>query len=572
MTCFGTSAAYISRVHEVRRPSPPRAVTSAACARSARPARRCRPRASAGSTSTSAPTPGCSPRAAARTSSAPSSAGCRRCPCTRASCRAGRWAPRSRPATRRARPVVDEVGELVLTEPLPSMPVFFWGDADGERYRDSYFALYPGIWRHGDWIEITARGTAIISGRSDSTINRGGIRMGTAEIYRAVLALDEMPRRARRRHPAGGRGVVAAAVRRARRRRRAGRRPREGDPQARSARTARRGTCPSEVIAIDDVPRTLSGKALEVPVKRSSWAPRPRRRPAATRWRTPRRSTGSRSWRRAASEPARRRGGGRDRGGRAAARALRGGRRARAADEVDADRPRVRGRPRRGGRDPRGADRAAPGRRRPGRRGGDFVALSRCGAERHIDGARVHRRWWLPLGRRPPRRHAELPARAPGLVRERRRARRRRPPGGRDPRSAARRAVRRVPGRAGAPRRGRARRLGVHRARAGDRRHRLRVRGAGAGRPGRGGRAPAAEDREPPPHRRVRAGPRVDRGRAPGRVLRARGPGVGRRGRGAHLRPGGARGGAHAGRRRDAGGDPGRARRRSRTTSAPSSS
>ena len=72
------------------------------------------------------------------------------------------------------------------------MPVFFWNDPDGERYRSSYFEMYPGIWRHGDWIEITSRGTAVIYGRSDSTINRGGIRMGTSEIYRAVLALDEI--------------------------------------------------------------------------------------------------------------------------------------------------------------------------------------------------------------------------------------------------------------------------------------------------------------------------------------------------------------------------------------------
>jgi acetoacetyl-CoA synthetase len=72
------------------------------------------------------------------------------------------------------------------------MPLFFWGDEDGERLRDSYFSMYPGIWRHGDWIEITERGTAIIYGRSDSTINRGGVRMGTSEIYRAVLALDDV--------------------------------------------------------------------------------------------------------------------------------------------------------------------------------------------------------------------------------------------------------------------------------------------------------------------------------------------------------------------------------------------
>src|SRR5918994_1247361 len=89
-------------------------------------------------------------------------------------------------------PQVGDVGELVITEPMPSMPIYFWNDPDGERYRESYFDVYPGVWRHGDWIEITERGTAIIYGRSDSTINRGGIRMGTAEIYRAVLALDEI--------------------------------------------------------------------------------------------------------------------------------------------------------------------------------------------------------------------------------------------------------------------------------------------------------------------------------------------------------------------------------------------
>ncbi len=90
------------------------------------------------------------------------------------------------------RPLVDEVGELVITEPMPSMPVFFWNDADGERYRDSYFSMYPGVWRHGDWIKITELGTSVIYGRSDSTINRGGVRMGTSEIYRAVLAIDEI--------------------------------------------------------------------------------------------------------------------------------------------------------------------------------------------------------------------------------------------------------------------------------------------------------------------------------------------------------------------------------------------
>ena len=90
------------------------------------------------------------------------------------------------------KPLIGEVGELVITRPMPSMPVFFWGDESGERYRDSYFSVYPGIWRHGDWIEITSRQTAVIYGRSDSTINRGGVRMGTSEIYRAVLAVDDV--------------------------------------------------------------------------------------------------------------------------------------------------------------------------------------------------------------------------------------------------------------------------------------------------------------------------------------------------------------------------------------------
>ncbi len=88
--------------------------------------------------------------------------------------------------------VVDEVGELVITEPMPSMPLFLWGDEDGSRYRASYFDHFPGVWRHGDWIEITSRGTAVIYGRSDSTINRQGVRMGTSEIYRAVQAVPEV--------------------------------------------------------------------------------------------------------------------------------------------------------------------------------------------------------------------------------------------------------------------------------------------------------------------------------------------------------------------------------------------
>jgi acetoacetyl-CoA synthetase len=163
--------------------------------------------------------------------------------------------------------VVGEVGELVVTEPMPSMPVGFWGDDDGSRLRESYFSTYPGVWRHGDWIEITPRGTAIISGRSDSTINRGGIRMGTSEIYRAVLAVEE---------------VVDALVVDVPREGTDGWMPlfvvlREGaelddDLGARIKRRVREDCSPrhvpNEIRVIDEVPRTLSGKALEVPVKR----------------------------------------------------------------------------------------------------------------------------------------------------------------------------------------------------------------------------------------------------------------------------------------------------------------
>ena len=170
--------------------------------------------------------------------------------------------------------LVDEVGELVITEPMPSMPIFFWGDRDpdtgdrvGPRYRESYFDTYPGVWRHGDWIRITSRGTAVITGRSDATINRQGVRMGTAELYRAVLAVP---------------GIVDALVVDI---------PRDGeenfmplfvvldegvaldDELVAAIKTRVREDCsprhvPNAVHAIAEVPRTLSGKALEIPVKK----------------------------------------------------------------------------------------------------------------------------------------------------------------------------------------------------------------------------------------------------------------------------------------------------------------
>jgi acetoacetyl-CoA synthetase len=165
------------------------------------------------------------------------------------------------------RSVLEEVGELVITEPLPSMPLYFWNDPDGSRYRDSYFSPWPGVWRHGDWIEITRRGSVVITGRSDSTLNRGGVRMGTSEFYRVVEGLDEItdslvvdvsdP-------GAEGRLLLFVVLR-------------PGleldDELRRRVRDAVRHQLsprhvPDEVHAIPAVPRTLSGKKLEVPVKR----------------------------------------------------------------------------------------------------------------------------------------------------------------------------------------------------------------------------------------------------------------------------------------------------------------
>jgi acetoacetyl-CoA synthetase len=170
------------------------------------------------------------------------------------------WSPEGKP-------LIGEVGELVITEPMPSMPIFFWGDPDGSRYRESYFEMFPGVWRHGDWIEITDRGTAIISGRSDATINRGGVRMGTSEIYRAVLTLDEVVDALVLDLPLPGtEGYMPLFVV-----------LRDGalldDHLVAAIRARIREDCsprhvPDHVEQIAEVPRTLSGKALELPVKR----------------------------------------------------------------------------------------------------------------------------------------------------------------------------------------------------------------------------------------------------------------------------------------------------------------
>jgi acetoacetyl-CoA synthetase len=166
-----------------------------------------------------------------------------------------------------ANPVIDEVGELVITEPLPSMPLYFWNDPGFRRYRESYFDMFPGVWRHGDWIKITPRGSCVIYGRSDSTLNRGGVRMGTSEFYRVVEALPEV---------ADSLVVDTGSV--------------DGDQklflfvvpapgstvderlkdlikETLRAKLSPRHV-PDVVHQIPEVPRTLNGKKLEVPVKR----------------------------------------------------------------------------------------------------------------------------------------------------------------------------------------------------------------------------------------------------------------------------------------------------------------
>src|SRR5436305_1177566 len=163
--------------------------------------------------------------------------------------------------------LIDEVGELVIAEPMPSMPLYFWNDPDGKRYYESYFDVYPGVWRHGDWIKITPRGSAIIYGRSDSTINRMGIRMGSSEIYRVVESLPEVLESLTVGvEQPGGKYYLPLFV--------VLRENVELDEalKARIKDKLRRNISPhhvpDEVLAIPEVPRTLSGKKTEVPVKK----------------------------------------------------------------------------------------------------------------------------------------------------------------------------------------------------------------------------------------------------------------------------------------------------------------
>ena len=163
--------------------------------------------------------------------------------------------------------LIGRTGELVITAPMPSMPLRLWGDESGERLRDSYFSLYPGVWRHGDWITITDRGTSIIHGRSDATINRGGVRMGTSELYRAVLLLPDVVDLVAVDLPLRdshgflqmfvvmtGQAVLDDTIRN------------EIRSQIRNHCSPRH--VPDEIVQVPQIPRTLTGKVVEVPLKR----------------------------------------------------------------------------------------------------------------------------------------------------------------------------------------------------------------------------------------------------------------------------------------------------------------
>jgi acetoacetyl-CoA synthetase len=162
------------------------------------------------------------------------------------------------------RPLVGEQGELVITAPMPSMPVAFWGDADMARYRDAYFTEFPGVWRHGDWITITVRGSCVITGRSDATLNRGGVRIGTSEFYAVVEGFAEVADSVVIHLEDADRLLLFVAMRAGStltdelRSRLVGELRRQLSPRH----------VPDEISEVPAIPRTLSGKKLEVPIKR----------------------------------------------------------------------------------------------------------------------------------------------------------------------------------------------------------------------------------------------------------------------------------------------------------------
>jgi acetoacetyl-CoA synthetase len=164
-------------------------------------------------------------------------------------------------------PLTDEVGEMVVTQPMPSMPVFFWNDKGNKRYQDSYFDLFPGIWRHGDWLKITPRNSLVILGRSDATLNRQGVRIGTAEIYRSINKIEDIKDSliVNIEQPNGDHYMPLFVV------------LQEGvdldDELIGKVKKQLRSDCsprhvPDELIEVQEIPYTISGKKLEAPVKK----------------------------------------------------------------------------------------------------------------------------------------------------------------------------------------------------------------------------------------------------------------------------------------------------------------
>jgi acetoacetyl-CoA synthetase len=163
--------------------------------------------------------------------------------------------------------VLKEVGEMVITEPMPSMPIYFWNDPEFRRYRESYFEMFPGIWRHGDWIEITEHKGIIIYGRSDATLNRGGVRIGTSEIYRTVDKIREVKDSLIICvEKAGGKFWMPLFVVMQ------DNQSLSEEVKSRIKETLREDYSPrhvpDEIIQVPDIPYTISGKKTETPVKK----------------------------------------------------------------------------------------------------------------------------------------------------------------------------------------------------------------------------------------------------------------------------------------------------------------
>ena len=163
--------------------------------------------------------------------------------------------------------LTNEVGELVVTKPMPSMPLYFWNDPENRRYKESYFDMYPGIWCHGDWISINERGGCVIYGRSDSTINRNGVRMGTSDIYRAVESIEEiMESMVIDLEFLGRKSFMPMFVV-----------LKEGEQltdglknkiNERVKNLASPRHVPNEIYQVNEIPKTLNGKKMEVPIRK----------------------------------------------------------------------------------------------------------------------------------------------------------------------------------------------------------------------------------------------------------------------------------------------------------------